>query len=167
MNLISRIWLCVAIFSTFGIMATQVLFQPPVDFKPKLQVATCYLICDGEVLFLKRCATSTWAYTWGPPGGKIEVYQVPMQAAMQEVLEETGIELVPEKVIFLQKVYVRDAQKDFVYYMFKCELDCKPSEIKLAVDEHINYKWLTPAQALDELVLIPGEDECLKMIFGP
>ncbi len=33
--------------------------EPPENFKPKLEVATCYVMHGSKALFLKRCTTST------------------------------------------------------------------------------------------------------------
>ncbi len=117
-------------------------------------------------MFLKRCATSPWSYTWGLPGGRIEENQTPLEAMLREVVEETGMDISQEAISFLGKVYVRDPKKDFVYYMFKCEIFSKPNEIFLADNEHTEYRWLDPRDALTELPLVPGEDECIQLIYG-
>jgi 8-oxo-dGTP pyrophosphatase MutT (NUDIX family) len=85
---------------------------------------------------------------------------------LREVFEETSIDLSQEEISYLGKVYVRDPKKDFVYYMFKCEIPSKPKEIFLAEDEHFEYTWLDPKKALTELLLVPGEDECIHLIYG-
>lgn len=143
-----------------------VFLEQPENFKPTLEVAACYLMHEGKALYLKRCTTSTWSHTWGLPGGKVEEYQTPLEAMLREVFEETKIDLSQEEVSFLRKVYVKDPRKDFIYYIFKCEIHAKPNEIVLAEDEQIEYRWLDPKEALTELLLIPGEDECISLIFG-
>lgn len=99
------------------------------------------------------------------PGGKIEANQTSQQAVIREVFEETGIDLLPQNIVFLHKLYVRDVLKDFVYYIFTSVLSTEPEKIILAEDEHTEHCWLTPEQAL-KLSLVPGEDECLWYIFG-
>ena len=153
------------LFNVLFINAQMVFSEEPKEFKPKLEVASCYVIYKEKILFLKRCATSTWNFTWGIPGGKIEKHQSPYDAMIQEALEETGLDISKMNPRFLKKLYVKDPQKDFIYHVFICELHDEPKAIILAPNEHTEYKWLTAAQALKELELVPGEDECLRFIF--
>jgi 8-oxo-dGTP diphosphatase len=145
--------------------AKMVFLEPPENFKPELEVATCYVMNKGKALFLKRCTTSTWSHMWGLPGGKVEEDQTPLEAMLREVYEETKIDLLQQEICFLGKAYVRDPKKDFVYYMFKCEISAENNEVLLAEDEHVEYRWLEPKEALAALPLVPGEDECINLIF--
>ncbi len=85
---------------------------------------------------------------------------------LREVFEETGMDLSQEKISSLGKVYVRDPEKDFVYHMFRCEILSQPKEILLTEEEHFEYRWIDPKEALTELLLVPGEDECIHLIYG-
>lgn len=145
--------------------AQMVFLEPPENFNPTLEVATCYIMHKDKVLFLKRTTTSTWGHTWGLPGGKIEENQTPLETMLREVFEETAIDLSQEEISFLGKVYVKDPKKDFIYYMFQCKILSKPKEISLAQDEHLEYIWLNPQEAVTKLPLVPGEDECIHLVY--
>ncbi|WEL19391.1 NUDIX hydrolase [Candidatus Nanohalococcus occultus] len=48
--------------------------------------ASCFIVEDGKVLFLKHSKLGKWL----PPGGHIEADETPDEAALRETLEETG-----------------------------------------------------------------------------
>ena len=73
---------------------------------------------------------------------------------LQEVLEETGLDISKINPKFLKKVYVKDPQKDFIYHIFTCELRDEPKTITLAPDEHIEYKWIDKKIDLENLPMI-------------
>lgn len=159
---------CVVIFCfVFEIsLNAKVVFEtPPENFQPKFDIATCYLVCEEKVLYLKRTSTSTWANTWGLPGGSLELGETPLIAMIREVFEETGIDISQEKITSLGGVYVRDPKKDFNYHMFVCTLPSSYPKIALANEEHIDYLWITPESALETLQLVPGEDETLGLFI--
>lgn len=142
--------------------AQMVFEEPPEQFNPQFEIASCYVSHEGRILYLKRVSSSTWSHTWSLPGGLVEEGETPMEGMVREVQEETEIDLSKETVVFLKKVYVRDPKKDFTYYMFECKLRDKPEPIRMREDEHNEYRWVLPQEALEQLPLIPGEHECLR-----
>ncbi len=49
---------------------------------------------QGEILLHRRSDTGRW----GTPGGAIDPGEEPAEAAVREVWEETGVEVVPERI---------------------------------------------------------------------
>jgi 8-oxo-dGTP diphosphatase len=49
----------------------------------------------GEVLLQLRSDT----HTWGPPGGALEPGEEPADAVIREVFEETGLVVMPERLV--------------------------------------------------------------------
>lgn len=144
---------------------SQFIFEnPPENFKPVIEVSACYIDVDQHVLFLKRQPYISEGNTWGVPAGKIKKVETPEEAVIRETKEETGLEIQKNQLISLGKVYVRYPQKDFVFHMFTVSFEKYPSEILIEPTEHSEYRWLTLKEAL-ELPLIPGEDECLYLIY--
>lgn len=136
----------------------------PENFKPKFSVVACYVEQAGELLFLHRQSHKAEGDTWGLPAGKIDNSESPLEAMVREVREETGLQIAPDKFEHLNEVYVRYPEYDFVYHMFKTNLEERP-EIVLSASEHKASKWLTPLAAL-EIALVPDLDECLKMSYS-
>jgi 8-oxo-dGTP diphosphatase len=62
---------------------------PPGRFH--LMVATCVVRSDGRVLLTRRAATKAFPALWEIPGGSVLAGETGAQAAVREVLEETGI----------------------------------------------------------------------------
>ena len=139
--------------------------NPPQDFKSAFEAVGCYLEYDGAILLLHYVeAHKPMGALWGPPAGKMEVGEAPVQAVVREVQEEAGIVLDIDRIKFLKKMYVRYPQFDFVYYVFSVQLLGKPTVI-LDSNEHQEYKWVRPRDA-HSMPLVWDEDECIKMFFN-
>lgn len=89
---------------------------------------------------------------WNFPKGKSEPRESPLKTAFREVLEETGI---PSSQITLHQ----DFQKSYVYH-FRVEkgrmihkkviffLGCVKTRKVLLSDEHVDFGWFEPEEAL-------------------
>ena len=62
--------------------------------------------------------------------------EVPIDAALRELKEETGIESNELKFIY------RYVSKNTIYYEYLCEVDCDKEDIILQEGETISYLWL-------------------------
>lgn len=137
------------------------VFQdPPVDFNPKLQAAGCYCEHKDRLLLLHRSPNSPQGYTWGIPAGKFEINETPIQAAIRELYEETGLSLKAEDLQPVGKLFVRHPNIDFIFHLFQTSFESEPA---LFVDpkEHLEAKWATVKEAL-ELPLIAGGIDTLN-----
>ncbi|MCK4650968.1 NUDIX hydrolase [Candidatus Babeliales bacterium] len=142
-----------------------VYLTPPNNFFSKFEVASCFCEIGTKVLFLKRSLNKTCGGTWCLPAGKLENKETSLDASVRETYEETGIVLKKNSVYFLKTVYVRYPEFDFVYHIFKTVLNEFPKIIKLNFEEHKEYGFFTIKEALS-LNLIPGEKECIKLIYN-
>lgn len=137
--------------------------KPPIDFSPKFEVVSCYLEYQGKILLLHRLSGKSEGNKWGVPAGKIDGKENPEEAMSREMREETGI--TPERSLtFLEKVFVRYPKYDFVYYIFRMELDALP-KVALNPEEHQSFQWLTPQECLAQN-LVRDLDACLKMTYS-
>lgn len=128
---------------------------------------------DGQILMLERQNPRGF---WQSVTGSLNWdEQEPMQAAIRELREETGLELEP-RATGIENVFPilpewRDRYHPEVTenreYVFAVELE-RPCRIQLNDDEHVRYEWLdvpgamqrcsswTNSQAIELLILASG-----------
>jgi 8-oxo-dGTP diphosphatase len=135
----------------------------PKNFKPRFEIVSCYVEHDKEILLLHRHDHKSEGGKWGVPAGKIDKSENELEAMLREMREETGHKIIPHALKYLTKVYVRYPEYDFVYHMFKTELDERPKVI-LSETEHKAYQWISPAKALT-LELVRDLDRCIKLFY--
>ncbi len=140
-----------------------IYLDPPENFIPKLEIISCFVESDGEVLLLHRQDYKPQGDTWGVPAGKIDQGESEVQAMARELHEETGIELIQDQLEYFKKVYVRYPDYDFTYTIFHTKLDTRP-EVVIAPKEHKEFKWINPKAALG-MPLIQDLDACLNLYF--
>ena len=114
------------------------------------QAAGCILLnIDGSskprILLLRRSVNETSMHgLWELPGGKLEGKETPAECALQELLEETGLE--PDRIIRTMPSHVDDEMQK-IYHGIMARIRGKEPKVILS-DEHDKYKWITPENAL-------------------
>lgn len=133
----------------------------PQGFAPQVQVAACYLEIDNKLLLLQRAHGKLEPGKWGVPAGKLESNETPENAAKRELWEETGIAFEnPSQIQRLNSLYIRKPEVDYVYHLFKVQLDQIP-EVHLS-DEHQSYTWAT-SKDMETIALMDGAKETLQL----
>jgi 8-oxo-dGTP diphosphatase len=135
----------------------------PENFTPKFEVVGCFIEHDGRILLLKRHPEKPQGGTWCVPAGKLDAGEEAMAAIIRETEEETGHVIDPSRLVHVKKTFVTYPTYQFVYHVFKTELDERP-EVAIKADEHTEHKWVTPEEAL-AMDLIPDEDACIKLTY--
>jgi len=138
--------------------------EKPKDFIPKMHIVICYCIFLNEILFLRRKKDGFQGGLWTAPGGKREKNEDSQKAILRELLEETSLIISQDKLLHIGQYYIRYPKFDFNIEIYKTSLSSKPKEIKLSIDEHDKYQWITAQKALS-LDLIPGAKDCLLTTF--
>ncbi len=136
-----------------------VFVEPPERFSPHVEVAACYCEWNGTLLFLKRHSSKPQGETWGVPGGKLEKGEKPREAIIREVREEVGLDVSQNQLQHLGQLYIRLPHVDYIFHMFYFPFAILPI-VNLALEEHSEYKWISPGDAL-YLPLIVGGEEAL------
>lgn len=134
--------------------------EAPHDFNPTVEASGCYCHCQGKVLFLKRHPEKPQGNTWCIPGGKKEEGENPRMTVIREIREEVGLNIDDDNLEMLEKMYMRLPHVEYVYHMFFKSFSTFPT-IDLALDEHLELKWVSIEEAL-ELPLIAGGIEALS-----
>lgn len=139
-------------------MFVEVYETKPIGFKASVEVAACYLEVEGRLLLLECAAKKQEAGRWGVPAGKLEKGETPEEAARRELFEETGIFIESSGLQSLGRLYIRKADFDYVYHLFKVLLEKRP-EVKLS-REHPKFLWASLREQ-EELPLMAGARQAL------
>lgn len=134
--------------------------HPPAEFNSQFDVVGCIVECQGKILLLHRHDHKPEGNTWCLPAGKREGKETVEQAVKREVLQETGMYLTRDQLTRRGLVYVRYSDYDFTYTVYYARFAAPPT-IRLAPDEHKDWQWVTPTEALT-LNLIRDEAACLQ-----
>ncbi len=137
-------------------MSGLVYLHPPADFKPTVQVASCFCEADHKILFLKRMAHKPHGQKWCLPGGKLEKGETPRQAAIREIAEEVGLN-IRSGIKKVGKIYIDFDQIQYVFHMFAYHFTKTPPII-LEEGAHEEARWVTLGEAFDLPLIIGGKE---------
>lgn len=132
--------------------------EEPENFSKQLDVSGCFCVHKTKFLILKRSRSQSG--TWSIPSGRSEVGESPLKAVVRETQEETGFVL--KDPAYLGKIFVKYENIDYVFYMFWKSFENLP-EVTLS-DEHTDYCWVTPEEAL-KMPLIFGGLEAVQFFI--
>lgn len=136
----------------------------PENFNSRFEVVSCFLEHNGEILLLYRREEKLEGNKWGVPAGKIDNGECEFSAMTRELNEETGISAHRDDLKYLDKLYVQYPDYDFVYHMFRFQIEKRPL-VNIRKSEHKTFCWVSPRRAL-KMNLVSGQDKCIEMIYG-
>ena len=128
----------------------------PEKFNPQVEVAACYLECDGKLLLLLNAPGDSEAGSWGVPAGKLESNEAPLHGATRELFEETSISIDPSQIQPIGSLYIRKPEVDYVYHLFRIKVATRP-EVRLS-PEHQNYRWVSAEEMEIMPIMIGGKE---------
>lgn len=111
-----------------------------------------HLVCDivvkhtdGTYLLMQRDLQKTFGGRWElTAGGSALIGETPLEGAMRELREETGI----ASSDFKELRRVVNEQRQFVCVVYFCLTDCDKNSVTLQEGETIDYKWVTKEEIL-------------------
>lgn len=137
--------------------------------EPKRPVSVLVLLHDnnGNVLLLERADRQGF---WQSVTGSLEMGEIPFQAALREVKEETGIVLTSSQLYDWHYQTVYEIYEHWRYryatgvthnteHWFSA-LISQSDRIKLAENEHVAFEWL-PAKEASEKVFSPSNRDII------
>jgi 8-oxo-dGTP diphosphatase len=104
----------------------------------------------GKLLVLKRAPSMTYKpATWDLPGGHLAVGESVEECLAREIAEETGLEVMTPRLLG-----IHNSVGPYLQIIFACAIAGDGNEIRLRPHEHIESRWIAPAE-LRHLDLIP------------
>lgn len=95
---------------------------------------------DGRVLITRRHPEKSWGGYWEYTGGSVVKGETPVQGAVRELREETGIAVPAED---LRPVYVwRSDSRNTIYHSFLVFFDPMEQTVRLQEGETVDYDLL-------------------------
>lgn len=144
-------------------------------FKPHITVATIVHVND------KFLVVEEWINdkpTWNQPAGHLEANETLLAAASRELLEETGIQATPQKLIKIHQ-WVAPDNTPFIRFLFSvelpnmCETQPQDSDISachwVSAQDILHYNYLrSPLVAESIRCFLAGNSYSLQLLsaFG-
>lgn len=142
-----------------------IFFEKPEGFESDFNaVGTFVEDGAGYILQLLRGRTAKIEPgKFGTPGGKSERNETQVEAAVRELLEETGLLVFPKQLRRVCTLYVDYGTAKFTYTIFSLMYSFRP-EVKIS-HEHVANIWIKPSDAF-LLPLMKDEGECIEIVYG-
>lgn len=137
------------------------------SFSHQISAVACFIEAEQKILLLRTANELKFQNNvWGVPGGKLEAGETPIEGAVRELQEETGLKLNYDQLEFVIKLYVRAKELDYEFYIYKSTLSTPIKNVNIIIDskEHNDFVWLSPNDAL-ALKLIYGEKELIEFLY--
>ena len=131
------------------------------EYPDRPWVSVGVVVWQGERVLLIRRGRAPRLGQWGLPGGAQSAGETLFEAAAREVLEETGLEVVPQAVVTALDSISRDdaGNVQFHYTLVEVVAECGPGE-PVAADDAMDARWV-PADKVGDLV---EWDETVRVI---
>jgi 8-oxo-dGTP diphosphatase len=131
------------------------------EYPDRPWVGVGIVVWRGDEILLVRRAKAPRLGEWSIPGGAQSLGETVFEAAIREVLEETGVTVCPTGIVTVVDSVIRDSEKrpQFHYTLVEVSAEWTAGEA-IAASDVDGVRWARPAEAA-ELV---KWDETLRVI---
>jgi 8-oxo-dGTP pyrophosphatase MutT (NUDIX family) len=137
---------------------------PPPGFQSQSAVVSALTEYDGKILLLLRPGHKPQGGKWGFPTGKVEYWEIHIEALVREVLQETGIRTGFGDFLLLRTVYVIHPECSFAYHLYRFVPPTLP-KVRINPGEHLAFRWAEPEESLG-LPLVDDLPQIIREYYG-
>lgn len=140
------------------------------NIKTKVNVASAVILKreDGvaSVLLIMRAKEDHWPNQWELPRGKCDKPhgEDVKHCVVREIKEETGLDVIPVKLIDTFIYYADKGTRKTTSYNFLCQMTDPNQQVKLS-KEHQAAKWVSEV-GIAELLLHPDQKKTLVKVLN-
>jgi len=136
------------------------------QFSDRVRVRACAVIAvNSSLLLIKQTVPTRDSPIWIPPGGGVLVGETLETALTREVLEETGLKVLPEQLLWIHEFL--ETPYHAIEFYFECSI--VGGMLKLGKDPELpkGEQVLHEVRFVssDEILTLPVFPEFLKKIF--
>ncbi len=116
---------------------------------------------DGRILIGKRSPEKVFGPgVWELPSGRIEQGETPRSGLKREMKEELGVDIIGAQEYHSYLIQQPPLPDEIVVICFACQI---PSDqIPIRSKEHVELKWVTPTEFLNEYASFPTQKEEIR-----
>lgn len=122
---------------------------PPICFLKGEVVCVLIALIDEKtkekyLILVKQRRIAEGGYTYEHPAGMVDADKTPLAIAVQEVKEETGIEITEEMLTNLsphKRLFPSTGTSDEAMYFYCCELEMSYADIMKLSDKHMGTEY--------------------------
>jgi ADP-ribose pyrophosphatase YjhB (NUDIX family) len=109
-----------------------------------------------DILLVQQQGDDHPVPTWALPGGVVEVGELPTEAMIREVGEETGLEVLdPGRLLYLKSGVDVSGESVSTTFVFEIDQFCGELRPASADDPVLDARWLPVDEAIAKLMELP------------